>query len=218
MTPSLVVLATLLAAQTAAAPLESVPEAVRTGTPEAVARIREGAAIRAVWIEGKFGEYGDRVHVIRFDPEGTPVSVEGKFIRLGDGRFRFEPAPGGWRVFGKFGDGGGTAFQVLLDPERRIREVRGRFYHYGDEVFRFVRDDDGRLLRVEGKFGRNGSPSFSFEYDDQGRIAAVVGKFLTFGDGRFTLSYYPGTRLPLELRGKFARWGDDRFGFYYETW
>ncbi|GAB6063392.1 hypothetical protein [Deferrisoma palaeochoriense] len=197
---------------------DRVPEAVRAGTPRAVARIRAGAEIRAVWIEGKFGEYGDRVHVIRFNAAGDPTAVEGKFIRLGDDRFRFSPAPWGWHVTGKFGDGGGPGFEVHLDAARSIREVRGRFYHYGDEVFRFVRDGDGRLVRVEGKFGRDGTPGFTFGYDEQGRITAVIGKFLTFGDERFVVRYYPGTRLPLELRGKFARWGDDRFGFYYEAW
>ncbi|GAB4256207.1 hypothetical protein [Deferrisoma sp.] len=58
---------------------DRVPEAVRAGTTQAVARIR------AVRIEGKFGEYGDRVHVTRFDAAGDPTAVEGKFIRLAIG-------------------------------------------------------------------------------------------------------------------------------------
>lgn len=84
MTPAVVAMVAALAGTPGPVP-GRVPEAVRAGTPQAVARIRTGAGIRAVWIEGKFAEYGDGVHVIRFDAAGDPTAVEGKCTRLAVG-------------------------------------------------------------------------------------------------------------------------------------
>ncbi len=218
MRPQSWIVALALAVAARAAALEAVPEAVLRQNRAAVERIGRGAAVRAVWIQGKFGEYGDPVHVVRFGRDGAPVEVGGKFIRLGDSVFRFVPVGTDWRVLGKFGDGGGSEFRVVRSPQGRILEVRGRFYHYGSERFRFVYDRRGRLVRIEGRFGRGGTPGFSFLRDAEGRISEVVGKFLRFGSERLRIRYYPGTRLVREVTGKFGRWGDERFAFYYEAW
>ena len=157
---------TLVVLGAGAAALDRVPEAVIRQNRTALERIAGGAGIRAVWVRGKFGEYGDRVHVLRFSPGGVPQTLEGKFIRLGDGLFRFERRGKDWRVRGKFGDGGGTQFWVIRDAMGRIQEVRGRFYHYGDDRFRIDYYPGTRLIRqIRGKFARWGDEWFQFFYE-----------------------------------------------------
>ncbi|GAB4258903.1 MAG: hypothetical protein Kow0092_06760 [Deferrisomatales bacterium] len=207
----------LLAARPAPA-LEAVPQAVLRGNPEAVEALAGGASVRAVWIAGKFGEYGDPAHVIRFDRDGNPVEVEGKFIRLGDDRFSISVQGHDWLVRGKFGDGGSDAFRIRRTPAGRIASIEGRFYHNGDDRFAFRYDDEGRLTAVEGKFGQDGEPGVRFLRDASGRITEVRGKLLRFGDSRFRVTYYGATPLVRSIEGRFARWGDRRFSFYYEAW
>jgi hypothetical protein len=67
--------------------MEAVPVEIIQGNQAAVAAIADGARIKAFWIAGKFGEYGQPAHLISFDAGGNPVQIEGKFLRLGDDWF-----------------------------------------------------------------------------------------------------------------------------------
>lgn len=201
-----------------ASAVEAVPVEIIRGNQAAVTAIADGARIKAIWIAGKFGEYGEPAHLISFDAGGTPVWIEGKFLRLGDDRFWLSPMGNDWLVRGKFADGGSDSFLIRRSSNGRIESIDGRFYHYGDERFVFRYSETGALTAVDGKFGQEGSPGFTFFHDGSDRITEITGKFLIFGDSRFLVRYYDTTKLVRSIEGKFARWGDRSFFFYYEAW